>query len=60
MDSVLVLEQEAALSETLRDVLHDAGYGVAVCSDAPLALALLQVATTPAVVMLLHGGPTEE
>ncbi len=45
------------MSETLRDVLHHAGYGITVCSDTPLALALLQLATAPVVVVLSHGGP---
>jgi DNA-binding NtrC family response regulator len=60
MDSMLVLEQGGNLSETLRDMFHDAGSGVTVCSDIPLALALLQVAPTSLAVLLSDSGPTEE
>ncbi len=59
MNGVLILEQDKELGEVLREVLHHAGYSVTVCSDTPLALAMLQVATSPLVVILPHGGSPE-
>jgi CheY-like chemotaxis protein len=60
MTSILILEQDKELGEVLREVLHCANYSVTVCSDTPLALAMLQVATFPLVVILPHGGSLEE
>jgi DNA-binding NtrC family response regulator len=60
MNSVVILEQDKELGELLREVLHRAGYGVTLCSDTPLALAMLQVATSPLVVILPHGDSREE
>ena len=55
MDNVLVVEQEGTLRETLRDVLHDAGYHVVLCADSPIALSLLEVAPAPFIVLLEEG-----
>jgi DNA-binding NtrC family response regulator len=60
MNNVLILEHDKELGEVLREVLHRAGYGVTLCSDTPLALAMLQVATSPLAVILPHGGSAQE
>jgi DNA-binding NtrC family response regulator len=60
MNGILILEQDKELGEVLREVLHRASYSVTLCSDTPLALAMLEVATSPLVVILPHGGSQEE
>lgn len=60
MESVLIAGVESVLSETMREVLEEAGYDVTVCSDVPLALNLLRVAEAPVVVILAHGGSSRD
>ena len=64
MERVLIVGQNTALSRALCAVLEDAGYGVAVCSDATLALVLLRVTHLPFVVLVshdaAHDGPAQE
>jgi CheY-like chemotaxis protein len=59
MNSVLILEQDKEVGEALCEILHGSGYSVAVCSDTPLALSMLQVAPSPLAV-ILHKGSQEE
>jgi DNA-binding NtrC family response regulator len=60
MSSVLLVGQEKSLSEVLCDVLQEASYDVTVCADAFCALNMLRVATAPVVVILSHGGHSQE
>jgi DNA-binding NtrC family response regulator len=60
MSSVLLVDQEKSLSEILRDMLQEAGYDVTVCTDASWALNMLRVATASVVVILSHGGLSQE
>jgi CheY-like chemotaxis protein len=60
MNGILILGEDKELGEVLREILHRAGYSVTLCSDTPLALAMLEVATSPLVVLLPHRGSQEE
>jgi DNA-binding NtrC family response regulator len=58
-DALLVI-QDRDLSETLSVVLEEAGYSIAICADTAVALTMLRVAEKPLVVMLSHGGTSQE
>jgi DNA-binding NtrC family response regulator len=57
MTSVLLVDRDRHLSETLREVLYEAGCTLMACPDASAALRFLQRAPRPVVVLLVHGGP---
>lgn len=52
VDKVLVVDDDAAIRETLRLVLEDAGYTVEEAGDGMAALRLLRTAREPMVVLL--------
>lgn len=60
MERVLIVGQDTALSKALCAVLEDAGYGVAVCSDTTLALALMCISYRPFVVLLFPDDGSHE
>ena len=60
MNGIVILEHDKELGGALREVLYRAGYSVTLCCDTPLTLAMLEVSTSPLVVILPHGGSQEE
>ncbi len=57
MRSVLLIEDDTAIRETLRALLEDAGYHVIEAVDGASGLALMQASEEPLIVLLDHRLP---
>lgn len=54
---VLIIEQDAELRESLRELLHAVGYASVGVSDLDLAWDVLRLSPQPLVVLVEHGDP---
>lgn len=54
---VLVVEQDVALRDDLRELLHEAGYNSVGVSDLDFAREVLECSPFPMVVLVEHGDP---